>query len=503
MKKPVLLVRADASAQIGAGHLMRCRALAQAWQEDGGDAVVLSHRLSEEMARQLREEGITAEEQPHPPGSENDGSTTAERARALGAQWTVADSYEFGSRFFGQLQKSGTRVVTFDDEGKGDTAGTSLVLCPWRIGAEPQLDHLNGPSYALLRREFAAQLETPREIPVQARRFLITLGGGDPENWTGRLLEALTGPNSPLPSEAELVIVVGAANPHTEALAGQLKALPFHARIERATREMARLLAWADLGVSASGSTCWEICALGLPSLVLPLNSNQLPIATGLASEGAAANLGLAAHFDAPAFSSAVRTLANDQHARSAMSLAGRRLVDGRGAARVVTQLKSKLIHLRPAAADDIKLIWEWANDPLVREASFRSAPIPWEDHQRWFTAQLASPSTRFFVAELEGQPVAQVRFSIEDTSAIISASLSAELRGRRLASAILVRAVREIFRSTVVKRIEALIKPGNTASLRAFTRAGFVRGEDTVAAGQIALQCILERRDCPIHERD
>lgn len=503
MKKPVLLVRADASAQIGAGHLMRCRALAQAWQDDGGDAVVLSHRLSEDMARQLREEGIATEEQQHPPGSENDGDATAERARALGAQWTVADSYEFGPRFFRQLQEGGTRVVTFDDEGKGETAGASLVLCPWRIGAEPQVDHLNGPSYALLRREFAAQLKMPREIPEQARRFLITLGGGDPENWTGRLLDALTGPHSPLPPDAELVVVIGAANPHAEALANRLKALPMTARIERATREMARLLAWADLGLSASGSTCWEICALGLPSLVLPLNSNQLPIATGLASEGAACNLGLAADFDAPTFSSEVRTLASDQAARSAMSLAGRRLVDGRGAARVVTQLKSKLVHLRPAAVDDMKLIWEWANDPLVREASFRGAPIPWEDHQRWFAAQLVSPTTRFFVAELDGQPVAQVRFAIEDTSAVISASLSAELRGHRLASAILVRAAREIFRTTAVERIVALIKPGNTASLRAFTRAGFVREEDTVEAGQAALQCVLHRRDCPIHERD
>lgn len=503
MTKPVLLVRADASAQIGAGHLMRCRALAQAWQDDGGEAVVLSHGLSEDTARQLREEGIATEEQPHTPGSEDDGHATAERARALQARWTVADSYQFGPRFFRQLQDGGTRVVTFDDEGKGETAGASLVLCPWRIGAEPQLDHLNGPAYALLRREFTARLDTPREIPMQARRFLITLGGGDPENWTGRLLDALTGPNSPLPADAELVVVVGAANPHAETLKKRLETLSITARIERATREMATLLAWADIGLSASGSTCWEICALGLPSLVLPLNSNQLPIATGLAAVGAAANLGLATQFDASAFSSAVRTLASDQQARSAMSSAGRRLVDGRGAARVVTQLKSKLIDLRPATADDMGRIWEWANDPLVREASFCSAPIPWEDHQRWFTGQLASPATRFFVAQVDGRSVAQVRFAIEGASAVISASLSAELRGRRLASAILVRATRELFRATAVERIVALIKPGNAASLRAFVRAGFICGEDCVEAGQTALQCVLQRRDCPIHERD
>ncbi|HSI10800.1 MAG TPA: UDP-2,4-diacetamido-2,4,6-trideoxy-beta-L-altropyranose hydrolase [Chthoniobacter sp.] len=501
--KPTLLVRADASAQIGVGHVMRCRALAQAWQDDGGEAVFLSHGLPANVAEELRGEGISTEEQPYLPGSENDERATAERARALDACWTVADSYEFGPRFFQQLRESGTQVLAFDDEDQGAAVHASLVLRPWRIAAEPQSAHLDGPAYALLRREFRDLIEAPREIPVQAGRFLITLGGGDPENWTGRLLDALAGSNSPLPPDAELVVVVGAANPHAEALADRLRSLPVRARLERATREMARLLAWADLGLSASGSTCWEICALGLPALILPLNSNQLPIATGLASSGAACNLGLAAEFDPMVFSSAVSSLAADQRARSAMSTAGRQLVDGRGAARVVTQLKSKLIHLRPAGADDARLIWEWANDPAVRAASFRSAPIPWEDHERWFAAQLSASTTHFFIAELEGKPVGQIRFVVEGNEAIISASMSAALRGRRYGSALLVRAAREIFRISNIERIVALIKPGNTASLRSFQRAGFHREDDTVEEGQSAHRCLLRRTESPIHERD
>jgi UDP-2,4-diacetamido-2,4,6-trideoxy-beta-L-altropyranose hydrolase len=503
MMKPLLLVRADASAQIGVGHVMRCSALAQAWQDDGGDVVFLSHELPSDAAEPWRTGGIALREQPHMPGSENDAHATAAEARACGACWTVADSYAFGPRFFQQVRQSGTHVLAFDDEGKVDCAAASLVLRPWRMAAEPEANHLDGPAYALLRQEFAAALELPREIPVQARKFLLTLGGGDPENWTGRLLQILAGAQSPLPADGELVVVIGAANPHAGMLAERLRELPRAVRLERATREMARLLAWADVALSASGSTCWEICALGLPALVLPLNSNQLPIATGLAAASAARNLGLAADFDPVVFSSAVRSLAADQHARSAMSTAGRQLVDGRGAARVVTQLKSKLIRFRRAGADDARLIWEWANDPAVRAASFHSAPIPWEDHQRWFAAQLCAPATHFFIAELEGQPVAQVRFVIEGEEAIISVSLSAALRGRRYSSAVLVRAAREIFRTTEIEHIVALIKPGNAASLRAFLRAGYHREDETTEAGQSALRCVLSRANSPIHERD
>lgn len=500
MKKPVLLVRADAGEKIGVGHVMRCRALAQAWQDDGGDAVFLSQQLPAELAEQLRCDQISIRNQPHAAGSDNDAELTMQEACALHACWIVADSYAFGPGYIRQLRSAPARVLVFDDESEGDFSAADLVLRPWLMDAAPAPGHLDGPAYALLRREFAEFLAASREIPARARKFLLTFGGADAENWTGRLLDFLS---DCLPSDGEVIAVIGAANPHAEVVAGKLRALRVTTRMERATREMARLLAWADLAISASGSTCWEMCALGLPALVLPLNSNQLPIAAGLAAHGAACNLGAAVNFEPTAFTSAVSTLAEDQEARSAMSTAARRLVDGRGAARVATQLKSRLIYLRRAAPEDAKRIWEWANDPVVRGASFHSESIPWEAHERWFARQLSDERTHLFIAELDGEPVAQVRFAVEGHEAIISISMSAALRGRRYAGALLVRAAREIFRVSEIERIVALIKPENVASTRAFLRAGFQREEDRIEAGQTALCYTLSRTHSPIHARD
>jgi UDP-2,4-diacetamido-2,4,6-trideoxy-beta-L-altropyranose hydrolase len=500
---PVLMVRADMSAGIGSGHMMRCMALAQAWQSDGGRAVFLSHDTPKPMVEELREQKFPVQSQPHTPGSHDDALTTADQAAAHGACWTVVDSYACDVDYLQRVEESGTRLLIFDDEGRVNHAPASLVLRPWLMTSTPEDNCLDGPRYALLREEFGACAQAVREIPAQVRKFLLTLGGGDPDNWTGKLLEVLAAPNSPLRADGELVVVIGACNPHAESLAAQLTRLPCPARIERATREMARLLAWADIGVSASGSVCWEMCAVGLPALVLPLNDNQLPIARGLAAAGAAMNLGLAGDFDAGSLIEPLRSLAGNQKARQSMSAAGRRLVDGRGAMRVVTELKSKLFHLRSARSGDEKLIWEWANDPAVRQASFRSEPIPWADHRRWFAAKIASPTTRMFLAELENEPVAQVRFELADDEAIISVSVSAKLRGRRYASAILRRASREIFRSAPVERVVAFIKSSNTASQRAFERAGFIHAEDTVEEGEPAAKYILHRTDCPIHERD
>ncbi len=500
MKRPLLLVRADAGEKIGVGHVMRCRALAQAWQDDGGEAVFLSQELPAGLAEQLRSDEISVRYQPHAAGSDDDAELTAKEARALHACWIVADSYAFGPAYLRQLRATQARVLVFDDESAGDFSAADLVLRPWLMDAAPAADHLDGPAYALLRREFSEFLDAAREIPVRARKILLTFGGADAENWTGRLLDFLS---ASLSSDCEAIAVVGAANPHAEMIAENLRTLRVPARMERATHEMARLLAWADLAISASGSTCWEMCALGLPSLVLPLNSNQLPIAVGLAAHGAACNLGPAANFEPTAFTSAVRALAEDQKARSAMSTSARHLVDGRGAGRVATQLKSKLFRLRRAAASDAKRIWEWANDPVVRAASFHSEPIPWEVHERWFAKQLSEERAHLFIAELDGEPVAQLRFAVDGDAAVISIGMGAVLRGRRYASALLVRAAREIFRVSEIERIVALIKPGNTASARAFSRAGFQQEEDRTEAGQTALCYTLSRTRSPIHARD
>jgi RimJ/RimL family protein N-acetyltransferase len=91
----------------------------------------------------------------------------------------------------------------------------------------------------------------------------------------------------------------------------------------------------------------------------------------------------------------------------------------------------------------------------------------------------------------------------VEGHEAVISIGMSAVLRGRRYASALLVRAAREIFRVSEIERIVALIKPGNVASARAFSRAGFQQEEDRNEAGQTALCYTLSRTRSPIHARN
>ena len=103
--------------------------------------------------------------------------------------------------------------------------------------------------------------------------------------------------------------------------------------------DMPDLMARADLAVSAGGSTCWEMAYMGLPNLVLVLADNQRPIAERLAAAGVSLNLGDARRLDPADLAAALDDLVRDRARRRAMAAAGRTLIDGRGAERVLDSL--------------------------------------------------------------------------------------------------------------------------------------------------------------------
>src|SRR5262249_52170270 len=106
-----------------------------------------------------------------------------------------------------------------------------------------------------------------------------------------------------------------------------------------ATDEMPSLMAWADLGISAGGSTCWEMAFMGLPALAITLADNQQPVVRELDRQGVVVSLGSPGEFTSDDLACSARALLADPARRAAMSRRGRALIDGQGASRVVTKL--------------------------------------------------------------------------------------------------------------------------------------------------------------------
>jgi spore coat polysaccharide biosynthesis predicted glycosyltransferase SpsG len=254
----------------------------------------------------------------------------------------VLDGYGFEADYQRALRTAVRQLVVLDEAGRACDAADLVVnqnlhataaLYPWAAAAPERL--ALGPSFALLRREFEAWRRWRRPQVTVPRRVLVTMGGADPANATARVLAVL----GRVARDLEVRVVVGPANPRPAALAAALERAGLRGALTTVTTEMPALMAWADLAVSAAGSTVWELAFMGLPSVVVPIADNQRPIAAAAEAAGVALAADPAAAAHSEALAGAVLRLRDDAGCRRELSARGRRLVDGGGAGRVASRL--------------------------------------------------------------------------------------------------------------------------------------------------------------------
>lgn len=483
-----LIIRADANAHIGTGHLMRCLALAQGWQTQGGQAIFVTACESDSLLRRLSDEGfqVVTLERTHPDPA--DWEITSEALSAHPGAWVALDGYHFDPAYQRWIREAGHPLLVIDDMAHLDHYYADIVLNQ-NIHAE-KLDYsceshtrlLLGTRYALLRSEFLAWRGWQREIPEVARKVLVTLGGGDPDNQTLKIIRALQQVEV---EGLDVVVVVGASNPHFDELQSAARNSQCVIRLVRNATNMPELMAWADVAVSAGGSTCWELAFMGLPTLILIVADNQRPIAEQLDIMGMAVNLGWYEGLSSTEVVEAITHSLMTPKMRVEMARRGQELVDGEGVARVLMCLRDKELRLRHVREEDCKMLWEWVNDPEVRGAAFSSdAAIPWEDHVQWFMRKLHDANCFLFIAlDNQDTPVGQVRFDVKnDDETEIGVSIDRSRREAGYGSLLINMAVEEIFRVTPVRAVHAFIKPYNEGSIRAFEKAKFKRlGMETV----------------------
>lgn len=338
-----LLIRADASTRIGTGHVMRCLALAQAWQSGGGHAFFAMSMESPALQARLQSEGIEVIYLPAQSGSADDAVQTVDLAQRMGATWVVADGYHFGAEYQRIIKGAGQRLLFIDDNGHADHYCADVVLNQ-NIHAheglyenrEPYTRLLLGPRYVLLRREFLGWRRWKREIPEVARKVLVTLGGGDPDNVTLKVIQAL---QQVKVNGLEAVVVVGGSNPHYEELQSAAQDSRFPTHLKSNVVNMPELMAWADVAVSAGGSTCWELAFMELPSLLLPLAENQRMAVSMLSEIGVSFSSEETVCVDFQRIALMVTTLMKDAGTRLAMSQKGSQLIDGFGVTRILKLL--------------------------------------------------------------------------------------------------------------------------------------------------------------------
>ncbi len=433
-------IRTDASTQIGMGHVMRCLALAQAWQDRGGKVIFFTDELPAALQQRLEAEKMEIR-----------------ASSGVVGECIILDGYHFTPEQRQAFKQAGRPLLIVDDLADSDLSAADLVLnhnAYATAAMYPGQRSLCGSRFTLLRREFASP--PPRTTFLStARTVLITMGGSDPHNDTLAVLQQLTAC-----TDLHRRVLIGAANAHAESL----RALP---GIELLIQppNLPAIMQQADVTITAAGSTCWELASLGVPMLLKVIADNQQGIADYLVSHAAGRLFDL----------DALRELLADAGARQTLAQNARSLVDGRGASRVAENLACHPLSLRRATLEDARQLLEWANDPVTRQASFNSESIPWETHVAWLQRSLNDAQCAFYIAEDGTQAVGTVRFDHREAGvAEISLSLAPAARGRGLGPKLIRLGTFSVLDEGFCTEVRGRVKHSNAPSLRAFERAGF-----------------------------
>ena len=337
---PLAVFRADAAPDMGGGHVQRCLALGEALVEAGWRSAFAFRAQTLETVPALAHSGhrllpIEGAEEQEP----------AFLSSKVGARCDllVVDHYGRGSAFEKNCRAFAARIMAIEDR-PGRRHDCDLLLDPtpgrkaddYRNLVPAGCKLLLGPSYALLRAQFAEK--RPAALARRARReqparVFVSMGMTDPRNLTAAVLQGIAASGTGLAVD----LVIGSAAPHLAALRQLIGTLKLDARVHVDAADIGGLMAAADLAVGAAGSSSFERCCLGLPSLVVVAADNQRDIAAALIQAGAAEVVGEGDLSHAVA--DGLKRLCTDAPALVAMAEAAAKLCDGRGAVRVAAEL--------------------------------------------------------------------------------------------------------------------------------------------------------------------
>ena len=337
--QPLLFIRADATSEIGTGHLMRSLALADSWRDRSGEVVFVSccqsRYLHQRMAAIARQ--VVTIDRFHPDAG--DWDKTSQMLGAYGDAWVVLDGYHFDGEYHKKIRALGKRLLVIDDTAHLDHYEADIVLNQ-NINAESLMYStasftrlLLGTRFILLRNEFVKRFSRKRKFPRVARRLLVTLGGGDPDNMTLKVMQALEKINI---DGFEALIIVGSTNPHLQQIQRESSRFKVSMQVLDNVQNMAEAMAWADFAVSAGGTTCWELAYMGVPALAITMADNQIAVVEGLEKAGVVVNLGWHHDLSPDKILRDVQKLAMAADKRAQMKRYGRDLVDGNGTQRVL-----------------------------------------------------------------------------------------------------------------------------------------------------------------------
>lgn len=308
MKPIQIAFRVDASLAIGAGHVMRCLTLADTLRTQGAICRFISRAHAGHLNAYIGQRGFevislpagitlvqddrteTSYDQWLGVSWQEDAALTVAALGLSGVQdWLVVDHYALDWQWEGATRQCARQVLVIDDlVNRKHTADILLDQTYGRLpSAYSMLTNTGcevrcGVEHVLIRPEFLTwrTRSIQRRGTASLRHIVISLGGIDKDNVSKDILVALHGAG--LLGELQVSVILGTTSPWIDMLTQFAHTLSPNVTVLAGVSNMAEILTGCDLVIGAAGSSAWERCCLGVPSLLLTLAENQREIAKQL-----------------------------------------------------------------------------------------------------------------------------------------------------------------------------------------------------------------------------
>lgn len=309
-----VVFRTDASFEIGSGHVMRCLALSEALKNQGAEVEFICRKHQGNLINLISSQGFSVHALPVKNNLNQvnkDKKKLLNHAEWLGASqqedseqcysilerinpdWVIVDHYAIDKAWHKSLKPVYRKLMVIDD--LADRRHSCDILLDQTYGRKTiDYEHLIpekcrtllGSHYALLRPEFARwrKYSLQRRSGTELKQLIITMGGVDIGNYTCKILKMISAIN--LPKDMVIIVVMGETSPHRSEVESMAKTMSYSTKIKVNVNNMAELMAKSDLAIGAAGSTTWERCCLGLPSIQMVIADNQKKIAELLEKAG-------------------------------------------------------------------------------------------------------------------------------------------------------------------------------------------------------------------------
>jgi len=341
-----VVFRTDSSHNIGTGHVMRCLSLADATRRNDTNISFVCREGLGNLISYIENRGYEVHLLPGEIDIEKDRRLTKNilSKNESKPDWLIIDHYDIGIQWESAMYGLVNKIMVIDDLANRKHVCDLLLDQNYSKNEDRYSGlvsgnciKLLGPKYSILRPQFQKVRNNLRKRDGGVNRILVFMGGADPKNVTSKALRAIRMLDR---SDIAVDVVIGNLNPFHEEIKNLISKIPntiCHHNVEN----MADLMLSADLCIGAGGTTTWERCCVGLPTMTIILAENQKSISENLDKKGALINLGWYHNVTENNIKEVIEGLFDNPRKMVSMSDKSRRFVDGEGVNRVCDAMTS------------------------------------------------------------------------------------------------------------------------------------------------------------------